>query len=199
MGCERGGGGNGVEDGEVGRRGELRWEPEVDVGDDEPEGNAANKDGADPHEVVAQGHGGDGDFIVIVFGVRAGGPQVPADHSGDEIVHLFGHVGVEVDLVEEEAEKNNANNANGPGENVASGRQDDCSKVKNGAGKFQPADLIAEHVEGDICDAEEVAEHTSIVSVIFTLSQALRRPPQRRKASYREIKLKISSSEELNR
>lgn len=171
----------------------------MNVGDDEPEGNAANKDGADPHEVVTQGHGGDGDFIVIIFGVRAGGPQVPADNSGDEIVHLFGHVGVEVDLVEEEAEKNDANNANGPGEDVAPGRQDDCSKVKNGAGKFQPADLIAEHVEGDICDAEEVAEHDPIVSVIFTLSQALRRPPQRRKASYREIKLKISSSEELNR
>ena len=169
------------------------------VGNCEPEGNAANKDGADPHEVVTQGHGGDGDFIVIVFGVRAGGPQVPADHSGDEIVHLFGHVGVEVDLVEEEAEENDANNANGPGKNVASGRQDNCSKVKNGTGKLQPANLITKHVEGDICDAEEVAEHTPIVSVIFTLSQALRRPPQRRKASYREIKLKISSSEELNR
>ena len=199
MGCERGGGGNGVEDGEVGGCGELRWEPEVNVGDDEPEGNAADKDGADPHEVVTQGHGGDGDFIVIIFGIRAGGPQVPADNSGDEIVHLFGHVGVEVDLVEEEAEENDTNNANGPGENVASGRQDDCSKVKNGTGKLQPANLITKHVEGDICDAEEVAEHDLIVSVIFTLSQALRRPPQRRKASYREIKLKISSSEELNR
>jgi len=112
---------------------------------------------------------------------------------------LFGHVGVEVDLVEEEAEENDANNANGPGKNVASGRQDNCSKVKNGTGKLQPANLITKHVEGDICDAEEVAEHTPIVSVIFTLSQALRRPPQRRKASYREIKLKIFSSEELNR
>ena len=171
----------------------------MNVGNDKSESKAADKDGADPHKVVTQGHGGDGDFIVIIFGVRAGGPQVPADHSGDEIIHLFSHVGVEVDLVEEETEEDDADNTNGPGEDVASGRQDDCSKVKNGAGKFQPADLITKHVEGDICDAEEVAEHTPIVSVILTLSQALRSLPQRRKASYREIKLKISSSEELNR
>ena len=102
----------------------------MNVGDDEPEGNAANKDGADPHEVVTQGHGGDGDFIVIVFGVRAGGPQVPADNSGDEIVHLFGHVGVEVDLVEEEAEENDANNANGPGENVRRAARITAARLK---------------------------------------------------------------------
>lgn len=146
-------GGEGVDKGVGGGVGEEGGEEEVEAADEEGEEDGAEGGDGEPAEEGAGLAEADVEFVGLGR-FLAFVPSPPAIDASAEVVDLFGGIGVEADLVEEEHVEDDGDDANGPSEDVVFGDEPDGPEIEDGADEFDVAHGVVEDGEEDGVDAE---------------------------------------------